>query len=79
MQKGGKQVTYRLARRRKLELCEGKTGYYAANQWIQDTDGKWYYFDMAAVMLADTTTLTAINSGCQRVYGMASRLCCHKR
>ena len=33
-----------------------KNGYYAANQWIQDTDGKWYYFDMAAVMLADTTT-----------------------
>ncbi len=33
-----------------------KNGYYAANQWIQDADGKWYYFDMAAVMLANATT-----------------------
>ena len=33
-----------------------KNGYYAANRWIQDTDGKWYYFNMAANMLTDTTT-----------------------
>ena len=22
-----------------------KNGYYAASTWIQDTDGKWYYFN----------------------------------
>ena len=34
----------------------GKNGYYAANGWIQDTDGKWYYFNMGAYMVADDYT-----------------------
>ena len=33
-----------------------KDGYYAANGWQQDTDGRWYYFDMAAYMVADDYT-----------------------
>ena len=33
-----------------------KNGYYAAATWIQDADGKWYYFDMAAYMEKDSTT-----------------------
>lgn len=33
-----------------------KNGYYAASTWIQDTDGNWYHFDMAAYMDTDTTT-----------------------
>lgn len=33
-----------------------KNGYYAANQWIQDTDSKWYFFNMSATMLTDTVT-----------------------
>ena len=34
-----------------------KNGYYAANRWFQDTDGKWYHFDMAAYMEADKVTV----------------------
>ena len=33
-----------------------KNGYYAANGWIQDTDGTWYYFNMAGYMEADDYT-----------------------
>lgn len=33
-----------------------KNGYYAANTWITDTDGKSYYFNMAAKLLTDTNT-----------------------
>ena len=33
-----------------------KNGYYAASTWIQDTDGKWYYFDMGGYMAADENT-----------------------
>lgn len=33
-----------------------KNGYYAANTWITDTDGKCYYFNMAAKLLTDTNT-----------------------
>ena len=33
-----------------------KNGYYAANGWVQDTDGKWYYFNMGAYMVADDYT-----------------------
>lgn len=33
-----------------------KDGYYAANGWQQDTDGRWYYFDMAAYMVANDYT-----------------------
>ena len=29
-----------------------KNGYYLANSWYQDTDGKYYYFNMGAVMAA---------------------------
>ena len=34
----------------------GKNGYYMANGWLQDTDGKWYYFNMGAYMVADDYT-----------------------
>ena len=33
-----------------------KNGYYAASTWIQDTDERWYYFDIAAYMDKDTIT-----------------------
>ena len=33
-----------------------KNGYYLANSWYQDTDGKYYYFNMGAVMAVNTTT-----------------------
>ena len=33
-----------------------KDGYYKANSWYQDTDGKYYYFNMGAVMVVNTTT-----------------------
>ena len=33
-----------------------KNGYYKANSWYQDTDGKYYYFNMGAVMVVNTTT-----------------------
>lgn len=33
-----------------------KNGYYAASTWIQDTDGKWYYFNMACEMVKDRVT-----------------------
>lgn len=33
-----------------------KNGYYAATTWIQNTDGKWYYFDMGGYMETDCDT-----------------------
>lgn len=33
-----------------------KDGYFAASTWFQDTDGKWYYFDMGGYMKADCDT-----------------------
>lgn len=33
-----------------------KNGYYAGSTWIQDTDGKWYYFDMATRLVTNDTT-----------------------
>ena len=33
-----------------------KDGYYKANSWYQDTDGKYYYFNMGVVMVVNTTT-----------------------
>ena len=33
-----------------------KNGYYLANTWYQDTDGKYYYFNMAAIMAVNTDT-----------------------
>ena len=33
-----------------------KNGYYLANSWYQDTDGKYYYFNMGDVMAVNTTT-----------------------
>lgn len=34
----------------------GKNGYYMANSWLQDADGKWYYFNMGGLMVADDYT-----------------------
>ena len=31
-------------------------GYYAASTWIEDTDGKWYYFDMRGFLRSDYDT-----------------------
>lgn len=33
-----------------------KNGYYAGSTWIQDTDGKWYYFDMATHLVTNDMT-----------------------
>ncbi|MGN0372567.1 MAG: choline-binding protein [Enterocloster sp.] len=33
-----------------------KGGYYAASTWVEDTDGKYYYFDMAANLVTDAIT-----------------------
>lgn len=33
-----------------------KNGYLVTNQWMQDTDGKWYYFNMLSAILSDTLT-----------------------
>ena len=33
-----------------------KNGYHAASTWLQDIDGKWYYFNIGAYMAVDTTT-----------------------
>ena len=33
-----------------------KNGYYKSNGWLQDTDGKWYYFNMAAYLVTDSVT-----------------------
>ena len=33
-----------------------KNGYYKSNGWLQDTDGKWYYFNMGAQMETDDMT-----------------------
>lgn len=33
-----------------------KNGYYAAATWIQDTDGKWYYFNIGAYMVTNADT-----------------------
>ena len=33
-----------------------KNGYYMSNGWLQDTDGRWYYFNLGARMVADDVT-----------------------
>ena len=33
-----------------------KNGYFAASTWVQDTDGKYYYFDMGGYMRTDYDT-----------------------
>ena len=33
-----------------------KNGYYASATWLQDSDGKYYYFNIGSYMAVDTTT-----------------------
>ena len=33
-----------------------KNGYYMSNGWMQDSDGKWYYFNLGAQMETDDIT-----------------------
>ena len=33
-----------------------KNGYYMSNGWLQDTDGKWYYFNLGAQLETDDVT-----------------------
>lgn len=33
-----------------------KNGSYAASTWLQDSNGKWYYFNLGTYMMADTHT-----------------------
>ncbi|MFR3752843.1 MAG: hypothetical protein ACLTW9_12160 [Enterocloster sp.] len=33
-----------------------KDGSYITNAWVQDTDGKWYYFDEESLMVRNQTT-----------------------
>ena len=40
-----------------------KNGYYAASTWLEDTDGKWYYFDMSGYMSVNETTPDGFHVG----------------
>ena len=33
-----------------------KNGYYAASTWLQDTDGKYYYFNIGSYMVTNADT-----------------------
>ena len=43
-------------------------GYYAASTWIEDTDGKWYYFDMSGYMRTDYDTPDGYHVGADGVW-----------
>lgn len=52
-----------------------KNGYYAATTWIEDVDGKWYYFNMACQMVTDRITPDGFYVGPDGVWdGNASQL-----
>lgn len=40
-----------------------RNGYYAASTWVQDTDGKWYYFDIGGYMRTDYDTPDGFHVG----------------
>lgn len=40
-----------------------KNGYFAASTWVQDTDGKYYYFDMSGYMRTDYDTPDGFHVG----------------
>lgn len=40
-----------------------KNGYFAASTWVEDTDGKWYYFDIGGYMRTDYDTPDGFHVG----------------
>lgn len=45
-----------------------RNGYYAASTWVQDTDGKWYYFDIGGYMRTDYDTPDGFHVGADGVW-----------
>lgn len=45
-----------------------KTGYFAASTWVQDIDGKWYYFDIGGYMKMDFDTPDGFHVGLDGVW-----------
>lgn len=45
-----------------------KNGNYAATAWIQDVDGKWYYFEMGGYMESNTQTPDGFTLGADGVW-----------
>ena len=45
-----------------------KNGYFAASTWVQDTDGKYYYFDMGGYMRTDYDTPDGYHVGSDGVW-----------
>lgn len=45
-----------------------RNGYFAASTWIEDTDGKWYYFDMGGYMKTDYDTPDGYHVGSDGVW-----------
>ena len=52
-----------------------KNGYFAASTWVEDKDGKWYYFDMGGYMKTDYDTPDGFHVGPDGVWdGQATTL-----
>ena len=45
-----------------------RNGYFAASTWIEDTDGKWYYFDIGGYMRTDYDTPDGFHVGADGVW-----------
>ena len=45
-----------------------KNGYFAASTWVQDVDGKYYYFDMSGYMRRDYDTPDGFHVGSDGVW-----------
>ena len=45
-----------------------KNGYYAASTWVEDQDGKWYYFDIGGYMRTDYDTPDGFHVGADGVW-----------
>ena len=49
-----------------------KNGYFAASTWVQDTDGKYYYFDIGGYMRTDYDTPNGYHVGPDGVWDGAA-------
>lgn len=49
-----------------------KNGYFAASTWVQDTDEKWYYFDIGGYMRTDYDTPDGYHVGPDGVWDGAA-------
>ena len=45
-----------------------RNGYFAASTWIEDIDGKWYYFDIGGYMRTDYDTPDGFHVGADGVW-----------